>query len=137
MPFIKVTVVGEGMAALVKFQILGNSALSGDMFQANIQSFQRRYRKDLSRILGKQRIMPILLYSVLFKDYVCNRKKFYRKRYFRLLTDTANLSCSIRSLCQFLIIQFGQIGIRQSRKKAEQKHIPCSILTLLLDFADN
>ena len=89
----------KGMSRHVEFQILGNSALSGDMFQAGIRRFQRRHRKDLSRILGKQRVMPILLYSVLFKDCLCDRKQFYRERDFRLLTGTANPPCSVRSLC--------------------------------------
>ena len=72
---------------------------------------------------------------MLFKDCLCDRKQFYRERDFRLLTGTANPPCSVRCLFQLLITQFGQIGIRQTRKTAEQKHIPRPILTLLLDFA--
>ncbi|WP_064976390.1 hypothetical protein [Alistipes provencensis] len=72
---------------------------------------------------------------MLFKDCLCDRKQFYRERDFRLLPDTGYPPFSVRGLCQFVICGLGQIGIRQTRKTAEQKHIPRPILTLLLDFA--
>lgn len=87
------------MSSRMKFQILGNSALSGDLFQTGVRGFQGSDREDPIRISGKKSVEPVCRNTVLFKDCLCDRKQFYRERDFRLLPDTANPPCSVRSLC--------------------------------------
>lgn len=89
---------GERVPRHMEFQILGDSALSGNMFQTGVRGFQRSDRKNLTWIIREQRIMPILHYSVLFKNRFCDRKKSYRKRDLSLLPGTANPPFSVRGL---------------------------------------